>query len=231
MLVAQSYPTLCNPVGCSPPGSSVHGILQARILERIAIPFSRGSPRPRDWTQLSWIAGRFLTIWATREVSNYYYLLFVVLWLIISLSLQGGNWGLSSFQARLLTSTVYIMFSSPSELAHSSLGLDSGCPAPSCSAGWHTIRLGDGQHLWAPAHRSRALPLCPLPAPLRATRHMLPEAASSSGRAHLCRPWVTTPAFCSHTPWLVCRCTGEQLVSDGSSWRKTACGSLSYRVP
>ena len=39
--VAQSYPTLCDPVDCSPPGSTVHGILQARILERVAIAFSR----------------------------------------------------------------------------------------------------------------------------------------------------------------------------------------------
>ena len=52
---------------CSPPGSSIYGILQARILEWVAIPFSRGSSRPRDWTQVSRIAGRLLTIWATRE--------------------------------------------------------------------------------------------------------------------------------------------------------------------
>ena len=51
----------------SPPGSSVHGILQARILEWVAIPFSRGSSQPRDWTQISHIAGRSFTIWATRE--------------------------------------------------------------------------------------------------------------------------------------------------------------------
>ena len=48
--VAQSCPTLCNPVDCSPPGSSVHGILQARILEWVAISFSRGSSQPRDRT-------------------------------------------------------------------------------------------------------------------------------------------------------------------------------------
>ena len=48
VLVAQSCLTLCDPIDCSPPGSSVHGILQARILERIAIPFSRGSSQPRD---------------------------------------------------------------------------------------------------------------------------------------------------------------------------------------
>ena len=48
VLVSQSCLTLCNPVDYSPPGSSVHGILQARILERVAIPFSRGSSLPRD---------------------------------------------------------------------------------------------------------------------------------------------------------------------------------------
>ena len=62
VLVIQSCPTLCNPVDCSPPGSSVHGILQARILEWVAISFSRQSSRPRDQTQVSCTAGRFFTI-------------------------------------------------------------------------------------------------------------------------------------------------------------------------
>ena len=48
VLFAQSYPTLCNPMDCSPPGSSVHGLLQARILEWVAISFSRGSSQPGD---------------------------------------------------------------------------------------------------------------------------------------------------------------------------------------
>ena len=52
---------------CSPPGCSVHGIFQARILEWVVIPFSRGSSWPRDRTQVSYIAGGFFTIWATRE--------------------------------------------------------------------------------------------------------------------------------------------------------------------
>ena len=52
----QSCPTLCNPVDCSPPGSSVHGILQARILEWVAVPFSRGPSWPRDWTCISYIS-------------------------------------------------------------------------------------------------------------------------------------------------------------------------------
>ena len=51
----------------SPPGSSVHGILQARILEWVAMPFSRGSSQPRDQTQVSSIAGGFFTIWATQK--------------------------------------------------------------------------------------------------------------------------------------------------------------------
>ena len=65
--VAQSHPTLCNPMDYSSSGFSVHGILQARMLEWVAIPFSRESSRPRDRTRVSFIAGRFFTIWATRE--------------------------------------------------------------------------------------------------------------------------------------------------------------------
>ena len=67
MLVAQSCPTLCDPITYSLPGSSVHGILQARILERVAIPFSRGFSWPRDRMHFSYIAGGFFTVWATRE--------------------------------------------------------------------------------------------------------------------------------------------------------------------
>ena len=57
----------CSPMDCSPPGSCVHGILQARILEWVAIPSSKGSSRPRDWTSVACITGRFSTIWVTRE--------------------------------------------------------------------------------------------------------------------------------------------------------------------
>ena len=61
--VTQFCPTLCIPMDCSPLGSSVHGIFQARILEWVSIPFSRESSRPRDQTWVSCIAGRSLTIW------------------------------------------------------------------------------------------------------------------------------------------------------------------------
>ena len=57
----QSCLTLCDPMDCSPPGSSVHGILQARRLEWVAMPSSRASSQPRDWTQVSCFAGRFFT--------------------------------------------------------------------------------------------------------------------------------------------------------------------------
>ena len=63
VLVTQLYPVLCDPMGCSPPGSSVHGILQARMLERVAIPFSRESSWAKDRTWVSCNASN----WATRE--------------------------------------------------------------------------------------------------------------------------------------------------------------------
>ena len=66
MLVTQSCPTLCNPVDCSPPGSSVHGILQARILQWVAISFSRGSSQPRDQTQISLVAQNLSAIQETQ---------------------------------------------------------------------------------------------------------------------------------------------------------------------
>ena len=65
--VTQSWPTLCNTVDCSLPCSFIHGILQARILEWVAISFSRGSSQPRDWTWVSHIGGRRFNLWPTRE--------------------------------------------------------------------------------------------------------------------------------------------------------------------
>ena len=79
--VTQSCPTLCNPKVCSPPGSSVHGILQARILEWVAIPFFRGSSWPMDWTHISRIAGRFFTVWATKtKMDEINYLIAMGMW-------------------------------------------------------------------------------------------------------------------------------------------------------
>ena len=74
VLVIQSCPTLCDPKDHSPPGSPVHGIYQTRILEWVAISFSRASSQPRHWTQVSCTVGRCFAVWA-REVCvvNYCY--------------------------------------------------------------------------------------------------------------------------------------------------------------
>ena len=66
-LVAKSCLTLCHPMDCSPPGYSIHGISQARILEWVAISFSKGSSWPRDWTFISCIGRQVPYHWATRE--------------------------------------------------------------------------------------------------------------------------------------------------------------------
>ena len=71
MLVAQSCLTLCNSKDCSPPGSSVHGILQARMLEWVAMPASKESFEPRDKTGVLCISGRFFTFEATREAHSF----------------------------------------------------------------------------------------------------------------------------------------------------------------
>ena len=73
--VAQSCPTLCDLVNCSQPGFSIHGILQARVLECVAISFSRESSPSRDQTRVSHIAGRRFNFWATTEVQNWYIIL------------------------------------------------------------------------------------------------------------------------------------------------------------
>jgi len=65
--IAHSCPTLCDPMDYT-----VHAILQARILKWVAVPFSRGSSQPRDWTQVSHIDGEFFTSWATREAQEYW---------------------------------------------------------------------------------------------------------------------------------------------------------------
>ena len=98
--MCQSCPTLCDPVNCGLPGSSIHGTLQARILECIAISFSRGSSPSRDQNQVSRIAGRCFNLWATREahiihVKNIIWYLSFSVWftslsIIISRSKQKG---------------------------------------------------------------------------------------------------------------------------------------------
>ena len=70
MLVAQSCLILCDRMDCGPIGSSVHGFLQTRILDWVAISFSRIISRPRNQIWVSWMAGSFFTIWATWEATR-----------------------------------------------------------------------------------------------------------------------------------------------------------------
>ena len=89
----QSYLTLCNPMDYSPPGSSVHGILPARILEWVAISFSRGSSQPRDRTQVSCIADRCFILWATREAKQYFQCFIIFLLIVIySCAKEENSW-------------------------------------------------------------------------------------------------------------------------------------------
>ena len=90
MCVAQSCPTLCNPMDCSLPDSSVRGILQARRVEWVAFPFSRGTSRPRVWTWVSCIAGRFSTVWATLTTPYIY--LYIQLHNYLFSFLYMGTW-------------------------------------------------------------------------------------------------------------------------------------------
>ena len=64
---AQSCPTHFDPMNCSSPGSSVHGVFQVRILEQVAVSYFRAFSWPRDWTCISYIAGWFCTIWAIKD--------------------------------------------------------------------------------------------------------------------------------------------------------------------
>ena len=108
MKVTQLCLTLCDPVDCSPSFSSVHGILQVRILEWVAVPFSNGSSWPGDWTRVFCIAGSFLTVWATRKALWYESVLI----------------SLHPHQSLLFSHFLFFNYSHPSECAVVSLGFD-----------------------------------------------------------------------------------------------------------
>ena len=143
---------------CSPPGSSLHGILQARILEWVAIPFSRGSSWPRDWTWASCFAGRFFTIWATREGEMPWPLPSLWMWcescstVYDSLRPHGpySPWGspgqntgvdsLSLLQGSLLSTPS--IFHQPAVCWHRSLGK---CSSQESASLGHKVELGKGK--------------------------------------------------------------------------------------
>ena len=132
--VAQLCPALCDPMDYSPPGSHIHWILQARILEWVAVPFSGGYSQPRVWIQVSHIAGGYSTNWATREAQEY--------WSgqpipsSEDLSDQESNWGLLhcrqvlyqlSYQGSSFGATkykIYHCFHFPPSISHEVMGPD-----------------------------------------------------------------------------------------------------------
>ena len=89
----QSCPTLCDPMDCSLPGSSVHGTLQARILEWVAMPSSRGSSRPRDRNRVSYVScmGRQVLAVLLKCCEKQLYLV------LSSAAIQGKFWQMSTF--------------------------------------------------------------------------------------------------------------------------------------
>ena len=95
VLVTQSCMTLWDSMVFSPPGSSVHGIFQARLLEWVAIAFSRGSFQPRDHTHVSCIAGRFFTVWTTIFTIIYTFAWLISLWYYAARSLINSLFWLS----------------------------------------------------------------------------------------------------------------------------------------
>ena len=106
-LVTQSYLTLCNPMDCSPPGFSVHGILQARILEWVAIPFFSRSSRPRDWTQVSHVGRQILyslsyqgSIFISLDMLYFYHSMYQCG------KIYNKNWELKSVQLRSSKNTL-----------------------------------------------------------------------------------------------------------------------------
>ena len=103
VLFVQSCLILCDPMDYCPPGSSVHGILQVRILERVAISFSRGSSPPRTQTQVSCTTGEFFTIWATREITREA----IYMWVVLRsyFTLYGRNF-LFSWETHILISNI-----------------------------------------------------------------------------------------------------------------------------
>ena len=111
VLITQSCLILCDPMDCSPSGSSVHGILWARILEWVTIPFSREYSQPRDWTQIYCIAGGFFTIWAIRDE--------VIFYMGLGLYFPGVEW-------------FWILFNIPDGWVHEGINEKMAPKAPKC---------------------------------------------------------------------------------------------------
>ena len=145
--------TLCDSMDCSPPGSSVHGILQARIVEWVAMPSSRGASLPRDRTQFSYVScitGRFFTISTTWEallsflLRRYLWILtvFNVTFVYIYLILTETLWGRQTTSQQLWQKPEGINLSAPAYTGHRLYGLKLRVPPlPSATTSVHILKL------------------------------------------------------------------------------------------
>ena len=159
MLVAQQCLTLCDPMDYSPPGSFVHGIPQARVLEWVAIPFSRRSSWLSDWTWVSYIADRFFTVWTTIS-SKFYYFCFVYPGYqnhLYSKAHQSVSQSVSQFSRSVVSDSLW-----PHESQHARP------PCPSPTPGVHSDSRPSSQ--WChPAISSSVIPFYPCPQSLPAS--------------------------------------------------------------
>ena len=129
VLVAQSCLTLCYPMDCDPPGPSVHGIFQVRILEWVTMSSSSRSLQPRDWTCISHIAGIFFTFRTTKEAPIYIYYNF-----FIHLSTDGHL----SFSISCLVNNVAIM----------NMGVKKSLQNNDFVSFGYTLRIGIASYSW-----------------------------------------------------------------------------------
>ena len=127
---------------CSPPGSSVHGILRVRIVEWVAIPFSRGFSWPRDQTEVSRIAGRFFIIWATREeylstisLSSCIYWYILQWWRNPFRFLSYSEWWYTDYCHSSARTTGLTWYSENPEISRYSIQLPTNSPHPKHDSG------------------------------------------------------------------------------------------------
>ena len=177
VLVTQLCPTLWDPVDCSLPDSSVHGILQTRILEWVANPLSRWSSWPKDQTQISPTVGRFFTIWATKvgpkkEKSSSNFIIQDYLW---------NSTGIIKSLTTLRSDQISHSIVSDSLWPHESQHARPPCPSP--TPGVHSDSRPSSQ--WChPAISSSVVPFSSCPQSLPASE-FFPKQPYYIWRAHI----------------------------------------------
>ena len=183
---------------CSPPGSSVHGIFHTRVLWWVAIPFSRGSSWPRDQTWVSCIAGRFFTVWATREA------LYLSTPCLSHLSfIQSSGWEtIPAPPARKLLSLVYSWFHVLPACVFFSLLVSSHSPhvlSLFCVSHWKGCDDYETLTLFLEGHRPQSRSKCRAPAAPRTVRSRTLTHKASNLHLILCVEAFQSPFLLTQT--------------------------------